>query len=376
MAVKLEHLYEEIKPQYSVKLCTESCYGKIIEWAHIVEDFDFIRLLHGDELVFNTGLQYKSTRWIKKYIKELNEAGAGGLVIALREGMAFPQEVLDYANSLRFPLFSAHWDTPFIDIMRLFATILLRNEQRDINLTAALKNAIYYPENEESYLNHLERCGFYRNMPYTMVILSCRTYAGDNGNPRLKQLERNLQYSIPKGIVYEENGMVFLLAAGERMEDICREFKKLCQQDKNVYVGIGSRIYHLQDIHITFRHALAAYQLTKTAIQKNLLQYDELGVYKILTGLSEAGIGEEFVNENLGRLITYDRKNKTEYTSILKAYFKHECSIIQTAKALYCHKNTLTYKMNKIKEILGYDIHTNENRTKIMLSFYLQNMKM
>lgn len=375
MAVELKDLYEEIKPKYAVRLRTEGCFQKIIEWTHIVEDFEFTKLLHGGELVFNTGLHYHSEEWLMEYIRELNEARAGGLIIALHEGKDFSQEVIDYCNTIQFPIFSAKWDTPYIDIMRLFATILLRNEQRGTNLVAAMKNAIYYPENEESYLNHFERNGFYRNMPYTMSILSCHTYQAGNSNQRLKQLEKIIQHAPYKNVVYEENDMLFILSASEKSANIYREFEKLCKKDKNVYVGIGSRVHHLQDIHKTFAQAMAAYQLTKTAINTNLLQYDELGIYKLLVNIKEPDTGQEFVKEAIGRLIAYDKKKNTDYVEILKAYFEHDCSILNTSKSLFCHKNTLTYKMNKIKDILAYDIHTNENRTKIMLALYILKMK-
>ena len=58
----------------------------------------------------------------------------------------------------------------------------------------------------------------------------------------------------------------------------------------------------------------------------------------------------------------------------MKEFFKNECNMVATSKALYCHKNTLTYKMNKIRDILGYDIMTNENRTRIMLAVYIMQM--
>ena len=79
----------------------------------------------------------------------------------------------------------------------------------------------------------------------------------------------------------------------------------------------------------------------------------------------------EFVRETLGSLMEYDAEQGTDYVHILEAYFDNECNILNTSKVLYCHKNTLSYKLNKIREILGYDILTNENRTKIMLSIYI-----
>ena len=38
MAVALEELYEVIAPQYGLKLQTKSCFKKVIEWIHMIED--------------------------------------------------------------------------------------------------------------------------------------------------------------------------------------------------------------------------------------------------------------------------------------------------------------------------------------------------
>ena len=87
-----------------------------------------------------------------------------------------------------------------------------------------------------------------------------------------------------------------------------------------------------------------------------------------MTDYREKEIYPRFVEETLGKLIDYDKKNETDYMHILETYFENECSIICTSKALYCHKNTLSYKIGKIKEILRYDMLLNENRMKIMIS--------
>ena len=76
----------------------------------------------------------------------------------------------------------------------------------------------------------------------------------------------------------------------------------------------------------------------------------------------------------MGPLMAYDEKKNTDYLKILRAFFENDCCVLQTARALYCHKNTLNYKMNAIKEILDYDIMSNENRVRIMMSFYILNL--
>lgn len=375
MAVELEDLYAGIKPQYGIKLHTTGCFRKMIDWIHMVEEVGFVSLLHGDELVFNSGLHYTSEKWLLQFIQELDKVHAGGLIIALKDGHMFSQDTIDYCNRIRFPLFSATMTSPFIDIMRMFSAILLRNEQRDTNLIAALKNAVFYPENEEAYLPHLEQNGFFRNMSYLVVMISCHTYDTANGNEKLLQIHKSLNHALKSGIVYEEKGMLTILFAGYDQKRICEKLKAFCESDRNIYVGVGSQEEDARHIYKSYHNAYTAYQLTETAINKNFLVYGELGVYKILADVKEKDIYPDFVQETLGELIAYDQKNGTNYTRVLEVFFDSECSILAASKALFCHKNTLAYKMNKIKSLLGYDILSNENRTKIMIAFYIMKMQ-
>lgn len=375
MAVELEDLYAQIKPQYDIELHTNGCFRRMIDWIHMVEEVSFVSLLHGDELVFNSGLHYTSEEWLVQFIKELDNVHAGGLIIALEEGHMFASETVDYCNSIRFPLFSATMTSPFIDIMRMFSAILLRNEQRDTNLITALKNAVFYPENAELYANHLERNGFFRNMSYLVVMLSCHAYDTEQGNERLIELHKSLNHEIKSGIVYEEKGLLVILLAGYEQKRVKEKMQAFSRKDHNIYIGIGSQEEDMQHIYKSYQNAYTAYQLTKTAINKNFLVYEELGVYKLLADVKEKEIYPAFVQETLGALISYDRDNKTEYTEVLRAFFENECSILNTSRALYCHKNTLAYKINKVKDLLGYDILSNENRTRIMLAFYIMKMQ-
>lgn len=375
MAVELKDLYEEIRPQYEVKLHTRSCFKKTIEWVHIVEEANLARLLHGNELIFNSGLHYRSTQWLRDFIVALDRVHAGGFIMALKDGRTYPQEIIDYCNQIKFPLFSTSWQTPFIDIMRVFSEILLQNEHRNINLTAALKNAIYYPQNEELYLSHFESNGFFRDMTYMVALVSCHAYDTESGNQILGQTEKSLRRIFKNAVTYEEKGRLLVLTAGYQKAKVENEFRKLCKQEPNLYVGIGPAVERVGDICNSYEKAYTAYRLTKTAIPKNMLIYEDLGVYKILADVKEPQVYQSFVQETLGSLLDYDGRNGTDYMRILEAYFENECSILHTSEAIYCHKNTLAYKINKIKEILGFDILSNENRTKIMLAFYIMKLE-
>ena len=374
MAVALEMLYSEIDPSFHVKLLTKSCFGKMIDWMHMVEDMDFVPFLHGDELVFNSGINFTSNEWLRGYIEAINDRRAGGLVLSMRDEMKISQEVIDYCNELEFPLFSARWSTPFIDIMRIFSGILLKNEQRETNLNAAFRNAIYYPQNEELYKGHFEQNGFMQHMDYTIAILSCDTYGTQEGNEVLHRIQKGIRNILKKGIVCEENDSLIILIAGNSDDEVIDASRKICKEDKNIYIGVGTTVHQMQDIHKAYHQAVTAYKLSGKIVQNNIVSYRELGIYKLLMDQKEETIYSEFVEDTLGNLIKFDQENDTDYLKILKVYFENECSIINTAKSLYCHKNTMTYKINKIKEILGCEILDNENRMKIMVSLHIMKL--
>ncbi|WP_296877139.1 helix-turn-helix domain-containing protein [Thomasclavelia sp.] len=44
------------------------------------------------------------------------------------------------------------------------------------------------------------------------------------------------------------------------------------------------------------------------------------------------------------------------------------------AKKLYMHRNTINYRMNKIKELLNCDFENFEDKMEYMLAFYIKNI--
>lgn len=372
MAVELNKLYREICAEYDVELLTTGCFGKKIRWIHIVEDPCFVYLLHGDELIFNSRLNYNSEEGLKHFIDCLLEVKAGGLVVAAKEKSFFTEEIINYCNEMRFPLFYASWMTSYIDIMHQFSEIIISDERNETNLIAALKNAIYYPGDDKLYQNHFERNGYFQNMSYIITIL------GSSEKKTMeywKRIEKSLQYAFPKSLVYEEQGMLVTLTVGYECRELKEELEKLLLNEPDIYAAMGLTKRQIQKIHSSYETAMTAYNLIGKVFDRKILCYDEVGIYQILADRKEESIYPVFVEKTLGKLIEYDEDNDTDYLGLLKTFFENECNMTRTASALFFHKNTLKYKMSAIKEILGYDITSNENRVNIMISLDILQME-
>lgn len=372
MAVELSKLYKEIYADYEVELLTESCFGKKISWVHIMERPDFAYLLHGDELIFNSGLNYDSEEGLREFIDALLRVHAGGLVVAKQEQL-FTDEIIAYCNAMRFPLFCASWETSFIDIMRRFSEIIISDERNETNLIAALKNAIYYPEDDKLYLNHFERNGYFQNMPYIITILGYPGEAPDKD--AWNRIAKTLQYALPRSLSYEEQGTLVLLSAGYDREESEKALKDLLAKEPGLYAGEGTVERRFQKLRRSYETGITAYEMAGRIVPESLVRYEDLGIYQILTDRKEESIYPGFVRMTLGKLIDYDRANETNYVEVLKVFFKNECNMLRTASALYFHRNTLKYKLNTIKDILGYDITENQHRVSIMLSLALLKME-
>ena len=180
---------------------------------------------------------------------------------------------------------------------------------------------------------------------------------------------------MKNGIVCEEQERLIILVVGNTENEVIEVSREMCQKDKNIYMGIGTTVRNMNEISKSYHRAVTAYTLTQNPIRKNVVSYNEIGIYKLLTDRKEEEIYPEYVEETLGKLIKYDQENGTDYLKILRVFFENECSIINTARSLYCHKNTMTYKINKIKEILGYEILDNENRMQIMIAIHIMQLE-
>ena len=60
-----------------------------------------------------------------------------------------------------------------------------------------------------------------------------------------------------------------------------------------------------------------------------------------------------------------------EYKELIDCFIKHNGSIKATSQELFIHKNTLQYRLNKLKELTGYDPRSIDGIIVLFLSFLI-----
>ena len=375
MAVELKKLYEEIRYKYNVRLETKSCFDKKISWLHILDNMEFAPFLHGEELIFNSSLNDATDEERKQYIDQLLFSNAGGLIVSLQRNRDFSQDLIQYCNEKNFPLFTTGWDTPFINITRIFSEILIDNERTEMDLIAALKTALNHPDDYDSYLSHFINHHFPLDDEYVISIIGYTSEETVHFSEDMEHITQNIQNLFDHSVHYREGKMLIILTRGYGIDSIRDLLSPLANQFSDICFSVGSVENTLSNIHRSYHNAKQTYYLSNRIFSNNIVCYKDIGVHQILVDMKNPEIiCPSFIWETLGKLMDYDQENNTKYMSVLKDYFANDCSITQTSAATFYHQNTLKYKVKNIKEILGYDITTNENRVKIMLALYMLDL--
>ncbi|MBU9728324.1 PucR family transcriptional regulator [Diplocloster modestus] len=75
-------------------------------------------------------------------------------------------------------------------------------------------------------------------------------------------------------------------------------------------------------------------------------------------------------------LLETDLHEKSSYIDTLRCYFRHNQNVGETANSLYVHRNTINYRLNKIRELLEEDFDDSQVRLNLQLSIISYDMKL
>ncbi|MHC0038446.1 PucR family transcriptional regulator [Pseudoneobacillus sp. C159] len=134
-------------------------------------------------------------------------------------------------------------------------------------------------------------------------------------------------------------------------------------------VGIGGQYDTIQSLHKSFSEANESIRLMqKFEDRGGVSHFEDHSVYHFLDSNIKDFELEGFFMKSLGAIYEHDRLHGTSYIVTLENFFSNNLNISETAKAMFLHRNTLIYRIEKIKEILNSDLKNSEELLQIQLS--------
>jgi purine catabolism regulator len=143
--------------------------------------------------------------------------------------------------------------------------------------------------------------------------------------------------------------------------------------DTRITVGIGWPGARLAGLRRSFAQAQEALTLAQTLFGGDrVLLFGDLGLYHLLCRLQSCDELDEFYKQTLAPLVEYDASHNTQLVATLEAFFAHHGNASQTAESLYLHRNSLLYRLERIRDISGLNLDDADDRFSLQLALKLR----
>ncbi len=140
-----------------------------------------------------------------------------------------------------------------------------------------------------------------------------------------------------------------------------------------VEIGIGTVAPTLKDLAVSYKEAQSAISVGRMFDDKqDIMSYENLGIgrliYQLPTTVCEMFLSEVFRESSLDDL-------DTETLNTIQKFFENNLNVSETSRNLFVHRNTLVYRLEKIKKLTGLDLrefdHAIVFKVALMVKRYL-----
>lgn len=137
---------------------------------------------------------------------------------------------------------------------------------------------------------------------------------------------------------------------------VAKQIEDALAEELNVkaVIGIGTIVGHIRDLARAYKEAQVAIDVGKVFdTEKSIINYENLGIgrliYQLPTTLCEMFLQEVFKKNPIAAL-----DQETLFT--INKFFENNLNVSETARKLFVHRNTLVYRLEKIKKLTGLDL--------------------
>ena len=102
-----------------------------------------------------------------------------------------------------------------------------------------------------------------------------------------------------------------------------------------------------------------------------LYRFEDYRLSIVFTTLTEYADEDFLIHDDLRTLIAYDEKTGSEFVATLKAYLDTERNSSRTADLMFLHRNSIAYRLDKMRLLMMSDLDDPDNRLFLMLSIYI-----
>lgn len=288
-------------------------------------------------------------------VKFLERNRLSGLAVKNIYYNELPEEVIRFADEKAFPIFIFH-TTYFEDIMtettdkiRSIDNSNLLESKIDLMIKANLNKAVIRDialeinsSFQESFLVVYAKG---KRDTSNIMILN-----------RAEEIRKDRSFKQWDTVARYQNGLL-LIATFEKLEPIQMQKKaesllRMINADpEEYYIGISNLHTNLNELGVGINESLFA-EKSGEVFPGNSFYFKDIGIFSMLIPFSKDPWTQDFYERMVKPIQSYDEKYRTELFETAVKFIEHDGIVAKAAEALFLHKNTIRYRINKIKELL------------------------
>lgn len=183
-------------------------------------------------------------------------------------------------------------------------------------------------------------------------------------------IEGELKHLLPDALIYRNMDQIVMIQQVdsnqteleyqkemEEVEDVIQRSILYRKKDTDFQIGIGKSVKGYQRLKESYHEASRAIKYIEIIRQvtgdknKSVVHYSNLGFFQIFGEIDDVTELERYIPETLKKLYLYDDEHKGELITTLQMYLRNNQSIKKTAGAMFVHYRTISYRLEKIKQI-------------------------
>ena len=210
-------------------------------------------------------------------------------------------------------------------------------------------------------------------MPHVLAMALPVMFAGDTTRWAEERLPAIA--SSAWAMAHEGTLLIVLPVQDATPESLQRIAQRVAADATKVAVGVGRPGTGVAGIRRSLHEAQQAAQVSAHLTGTGITSYADLGVIRLLYPLLAGGTLDEFCHEMLDPVIQADSHQDDSLLKTLDTWFAVNCNMMEAARRLDLHRNTLAYRLNRIQDILNTSLDDPELRLSLQLALKIWHLR-
>jgi DNA-binding PucR family transcriptional regulator len=374
-----------------------------VRWPYVAENEGIADWVMGGELIFVTGINHpRDEANLLRLVREGHERVVAGLVILTGAEFikSIPPSVIAEAERLNLPLIEQPYALKMVVVTQAIGTALVQAQQLCRSRQHVLEQVLDGDyQSLDVLLQRGDSLGLALHVPRQVALLrldGSEQLFGDLPDEdaerqlqsrqqllqrRLEQCLGDLGEALP--LVSQGRHWIALLPCSDAHAEARNRQAMTALLDElrpqldplRLFLGLGSAGCDAQRLAQGLGEARQALAVAQRFPERlGLCSFNELGVLELLGAIRDRSLLDHFVERVVGPLIGDDSRHQPVLMPTLEAWFAENGNLALAAQRLNVHRNTLSYRLQRIEALTGCSFEDPHDRLNISVALLIRRL--